>query len=78
MKIMIAAKFLLRYAPMLASLLPRVTSISRGSWIKLGLGLLAAAVTSGIVAVLLFVWLLQLLLDLVANSSLWQSLASLL
>jgi hypothetical protein len=78
MKIMLAAKFLLRYAPLLANMLPRLTAVSRGSWIKLGLGLAAALLLIGISGILLLVWLLQLALGLVTDTGLWQSLSGIL
>ncbi|MGL6071526.1 hypothetical protein [Craterilacuibacter sp.] len=78
MKLMIAAKFLLRYAPLLANVLPRISAVSRGSWIKLGVGLAAGLLVIGISGVLLLVWVLQLALGLITDTGLWQSLSGIL
>ncbi|RQW25380.1 hypothetical protein EHS17_12070 [Rhodobacteraceae bacterium CH30] len=78
MKILTAASFLLRYAPYLAKVLPRVTAIQRGTWIKLGLTLLATLFVTGLGLALLLVWLVQLVFDLIGDSGLLQTLSQLL
>lgn len=78
MKILTAASFLLRYAPYLTKVLPRVTAIQRGTWIKLGLALLATLFVTGLGLALLLVWLVQLVFGLIGDSGLLQTLSQLL